>query len=181
MASSTQPAEGGSDNPTTNTEEVLRPFQDASAKYLQAKVAAQEAVVKQRAQACLDLRDRIHEVEQEAYRALMEATRKHVEKIGQQSTANIPERYFAHAQSQADYEQEIRQVYIDSYAKLATIAQNAFGEDASEAIKSFTDQQQGAYQSYLTDLQQAWSATKSLDPRTMSAIASNIMCTMQAC
>lgn len=181
MATSAKSKESSSEKTSTaNSDEVLRPFQEASAKYLQARLAAQEVVLKQRAQACLDLQDRIREVEQEAYRALMEVSRKHVAKIGQQPAGNFSELYLTRAQSQLDYEKEVRQVYMDSHAKLSAIAQTAAGEHSGEAIKSFTDQQQNAYQAYLADLQRAWSAAKSLDPQTMSVIASNIMFTMQA-
>jgi hypothetical protein len=186
MAPSKKPARSETDSPSAastsaaSSEDVLRPFQEASAKYLQAKCAAQEAAIKQRAQACFDLQDRIREVEQEAYRAIMEATRKHTQKLGQSSAADPPGTQAARAQSQLDYENEVRQVYMDSHVKLAGIAHKVSSEDAGEAIKNYADQQQNAYQSYLADLQQAWSATKSLDPQSMSAIAYNIMFTMHA-
>jgi hypothetical protein len=181
MAAQKKPADVAPDNPSSvSVEDVLKPFQDASAKFLQAKIASHEAAAKQHAQACIDVQDRIREVEQEAYRAVMEATKKHVEQMGQQPAASVEEMYFARARAQLDFEREVRQVHIDAQSKLATIAQKAMAEDAGGVVKGYTDQRQDAYQTYLADLQQAWSATKSLDPHTMSSIASNMMFAMHS-
>lgn len=164
---------------SVKTEDVLRPFQDASVKFLQTNFSAQESAIKQRAQAYLDLQAEVRKVEQEAYDAVMEANRKHVNKMGQQATSNsMEEMYSERAQSQFDYEREVRQVYIDAQAKLKAIAQKAFGEEGGDETKQFANQRQDAYQSYLADLQQAWSDTKALDPQTMNAIASHILFTI---
>lgn len=181
MAAQKKPVDRAPDNSAAvNVEEILKPFQDASAKFLQAKIASHEAAAKQRAQACIDLQNRVREVEQEVYRAVMDATKKQVEQIGQQQAGSVEEIYFARARAQIDFEREVRQVYIEAHAKLAAIGQKAMAEDAGGTVKGFTDQRQDAYQTYLTDLQQAWSTTKSLDPQTMGAIASNMMYAMHS-
>jgi hypothetical protein len=100
--------------------------------------------------------------------------------MGQQPAASVEEMYFARARAQLDFEKEVRQVHIDAHAKLAAIAQKAMAEDAGGVVKGLTDQRQDAYQTYLADLQQAWSTTKTLDPHTIGAIASNMMFAMHS-
>jgi hypothetical protein len=167
------------DEPSSvHAEEGLKPFQDASIKFLQANFSAQESLIKQRAQFGLDLQDEARKVEQEAYDAVMEATKKHVNNLGRQAAGGLAEMYYARAQSQLDYEKEVRQVYIDTQARMSALARRALGEDGGDAIKQFAGRQQDAYQAYLADLQQAWDKTESLDPRTVNAIASNILFTI---
>jgi hypothetical protein len=136
--------------------------------------------MKQQTQTGLDLHQKVRDVEQEAYRAMMEAAKRHIDRLGQQPQASTQEFYLAHAQSQFDYEREVWRAYMDAQAKLRAIAaERLFGEQNGAAVtQQFTNQQQDAYQAYLADLQQAWSGTKTLDPQIMSAIASNIMCAM---
>lgn len=178
-ALSTSSEKAAADKGNVNPEEALRPFQDAAAKFLQAIVSAQQSATKQRTQAYLDFYDNLRKVEQEAYQTVMDATKKHVEKLGQQTTNSPEEVYTAGAQSQFDYEKQVRQVSIDTQAKLKDLVQKSFGEDGGDPTKQFADERQKAYQTYLADLQQAWANTKALDPQTIKAIASNILFTLQ--
>jgi 4-hydroxy-3-methylbut-2-enyl diphosphate reductase IspH len=179
MASQIRPGDTTSDKfPDVNTEETLRPFQEASRRFLQASFAAQQSAIKQHSEAYLDFQNQVREVEREAYRAVIEATQKHVERIGQQATGSMEEMYYARAQSQLDYEKEVRQVYIDTQTKLRAIAERAFGENSEDASKQLADQRQEAYQAYLSELRLAWSNTTTLDPHTMNAIASHILSTI---
>jgi len=175
-------------NTTSNTtsnaatlDDVLKPFQEASTKLLQANLAAQESAFKQRAKAELDYQDEVRNVEQEAYRALTAATRKQLDQLGQ-GTGSSPEQQFAaRAQAQLDYEDEVRRVYADAQTKLTAAAQKACDANASgDAVQQLTNQRQDAYKNYLSDLQQAWSGTKALDPQTVNVIATHIMSTMSA-
>ena len=176
----------GTDKAATGAiEEALRPFQEASAKFLQASVAAHEAAIKQRAQAWLDLQDEARKIEQDTHHAVLDATRKHLEKLGQPATASPEDAFAARAQSQIDYEKAVRQAHVDAQTKLTTIAQKASGESTGggggdDSLKKLTNQRQDAYQTYLADLQKAWSGVKSLDPQTVNAIASNILFTINA-
>ncbi len=181
MASQGNSADTASDSTTqANTDETLRPFHDASAKFFQASMAARDAVFKQRAQAYLDVQDKVREVEQEAQRALAEATRKHVDQIGQQGAGSLEEQHTARAQAQVDYEKDVRQIYADTQAKLKDVAGASAAADGGDAIGQLLRQRQDAYQTYLIDLQQAWSGAKSLDPQTVHAIASSILLTINS-
>lgn len=166
---------------TANVEDVLRPFQEASSRFLQANLAAQESVVRQHAQAWLDYQDRVRQVEQEAYRAVTEATRGYLNQLGQQASGGIEQMYAARAQAQLEYENEIRRIYTDAQAKLTDVARRAGDESGGgDAARQLASQQQDAYRAYLSDLQQAWADTKTLDPQTMNAVASHILSTMSA-
>lgn len=182
MTSQKKPGDAGSEAFTSSgTKDVLKPFQDASAKFLQATFSAQEVALKQRAQAWLDFQDEVRKGEQEAYQAVMAATRKHVNTMGQPVTGNMEEMHSARAKTQLEYEKEVRQIYADTQAKMTAIAQKVFGEGGGgEPTKQASNPRQDAYQAYLTDLQQAWSGIKALDPQTMNAIASSIMYTINA-
>jgi hypothetical protein len=167
--------------PNASLEDALRPFQEAAAKFLQASFAAQQAVMKQRMHAWLDLQDEVRKTEHEAYQAAMAATRKHVDAMAQPPAGSPEEVNAARAQAQLEYEKEIRQLHADTQAKLTALAQRASGEGGAGAPagQPFT-QQQDAYQAYLADLQQAWASTKALDPQAMNAIAANILFTINA-
>lgn len=165
---------------TTNVEDVLRPFQEASSRFLQASLAAHESVIRQQAQAWLDLQDEVRRVEQEAYRAATEATRKHLDQLGQQPES-LEQMYSARMQAQFEYENEIRRVYADAQAKLVDVARKAQDQTTGgDTARKLGNQQQDAYRTYMSDLQQAWSGTKSLDPQTVNAIASHILSTMNS-
>lgn len=170
------------DNPSdVNAEDVLRPFQEAANRFFQAHLAAQETAVKQCAQAWLDYQDEVRRVEQEAYRGVVEATRKHLDQLGQQGEGDLEQLYSKRAQSQLEYENEIRRVYADAQAQLATVARKPFDQSAGgDAARQLASQRQDAYRTYLSDLQQAWSSTKALDPQTINSIASHILYTMNA-
>src|SRR5206468_12450420 len=75
-------------NNATTLDDVLKPFQEAATRLLQANLAAQESAFKQRAKAELDYQDEVRNVEQEAYRAVTAATRKHLDQLGQQGTGS---------------------------------------------------------------------------------------------
>ena len=160
------------------TEEVLKPFQDASTKLLQAHAAAQQDAVKQYTQTWLDLQGKIRDAEQAAQSAVLAATKKHVDRLAQPVTGSPEEAYAAQAQAQIDYETEIRQIYADTEAKVQSIVQQAASDGGGDAAKKLADQQQSANQAYVADLQQAWSKTKSVDPQSVYAIASHIMYTI---
>jgi hypothetical protein len=179
MASKTKAEATASEKSSgVNPEEILKPFQEASVKFLQANFAAQEAIVKQNAQASFELQEEARKIEQAAYDSVAEATKKHAESMGQETKGSPEEIYAARAQAQLDYEKEVSQVYIDTQAKLTGIAQKAFGDSGEEVAKQFTNEQQGLYQVYLRDLQQAWAETKDLDPQIINAIATDILFTI---
>ncbi len=190
MASQNKPNKPAGDSSDAssgvNTEDSLRPFQDAAAKFLQAHFSAQESFMKQRAQACLDLQEGVRKVEQEAHQAVMDVTRRHIQATGQPATGQaaaggVEAAYAARVQAQLDYEKEVRQIHADAQAKVMALVQKAQSESfGEESVKNFASQRQGAYQAYLEDLQRAWSGTKALDPRTLNAIASTILMTMNA-
>ncbi len=168
-----------SDAPTLD--DVLKPFQEASTKLLQANLTAQESAFKQRAKAELDYQDEVRNVEQEAYRALTAATRKQLDQLGQQGSGAPEQQFAARAQAQLDYEDEVRRIYTDAQTKLTAAAQKACDANAGgDAAQQLTNQRQDAYKSYLSDVQQAWSSIKALDPQTVNVIATHIMSTMSA-
>jgi hypothetical protein len=169
----------GSSAPTLD--DVLKPFQEASTRLLQANLAAQETAFKQRAKAELDYQDEVRNVEQEAYRALTAATRKQLDQLGQQGSGSPEQQFSARAQAQLDYEDEVRRIYTDAQTKLTAAAQKACDANAGgDAVQQLTNQRQDAYKTYLSDVQQAWSSTKALDPQTVNVIATHIMSTMSA-
>jgi hypothetical protein len=174
MASETKTGKSGADTDTASragAEEALKPFQDAAVKFLKANSSAQEAFMKQRAQACLDFQDQVRKVEQEAFQAVADLTRRHLGAGGQ---AGSP-------QAGADYETQVRKVYTDAQARMMAVHQKAHADGLSgDAVKSYATQRHGAYQSFLSDLHQAWTGAKSLDPYTMNSIASSILLTMNA-
>lgn len=169
----------GSNAPTLD--DVLKPFQEASTRLLQANLAAQESAFKQRAKAELDYQDEVRNVEQEAYRALTAAARKQLDQLGQQGTGSSEQQFTARAQAQRDYEDEVRRIYADAQTKLTAATQKACDANAGgDAAQQLTNQRQDAYKSYLSDVQQAWSSIKALDPQTVNVIATHIMSTMSA-
>ncbi|HEX8737854.1 MAG TPA: hypothetical protein VF721_21160 [Pyrinomonadaceae bacterium] len=162
------------------TEEVLRPFQEASEKFLQANLSAHENAVKQFAQTYLDTQQEIAEVQQEAYQAILKITKKYVDSAGQQKSDNPQEAFFGQAQEQFEYEKAVRQIYIDTDAKLQAIAQKVSGDENEGLPRKLAGQRQDAYQQYLSDLQKAWSGAKNLSPEAINAIASNILSTISS-
>jgi hypothetical protein len=208
MESKTNPDKPADTDPsahsTASIEAVLRPFQDASARFLQASVAARDAAMRQQARAWLDLQEAIRRAELEAHLAAIAVARKHLDQMEQQSAggaavaasgaaasgaaagsasagASPEEAYAVRARAQADYEQEIRQIYANTQAKLAAAQQQAFtGGTERDPARQMVGQQQNAYQAYLAEMQQAWAGAQGLDPQTMNAIATNILYTIQA-
>jgi BMFP domain-containing protein YqiC len=180
MASKDQPKEPrvAPDTPTDpQAEDVLRPFQEASNRFVQASWAAHESALKQQAQAWLDFQDEVRQIEQEVGRAVVAATRKHLDQLGQQGAESLEQLHAARAQAQLEYENEIQRVYADAQAKLTEVIRKAGGGGGgADAARQLTDRRQDAYKTYLSDLQRAWSTTGSLDPQTMNAIASHILC-----
>jgi hypothetical protein len=169
----TQPAPEG-ESPA----DVLKRFQEASSKFIRANAAAQEAACAESAKLQLDFQQQVRSVEQDASRAIADAIKRHIERAGQQGSSRPEDVYSLHAQAQLDFEREIRQIYADAEGKLREIAQKTSGEGGSGLLKQVTDSRQEAYQAYVADLQQAWASTKALDPQTMNAIASTILCTI---
>jgi hypothetical protein len=158
-------------------EDVAKPFHDASMKFLQSIIAAQQTSMNESLQAYLDFQQAVRRAEQEAYDAVVEATRKHMNRMSEQ--AGTPEEMFSsRMQSQINYESELRQIYANAQSQVQELAQNSFGPNSGEVVKRFAALRQDAYQQYLTDLQRAWSDTTSLDPQAIKAIASNILCTL---
>ncbi|HWO18844.1 MAG TPA: hypothetical protein VNO30_08710 [Kofleriaceae bacterium] len=181
-----KPADPGSPpSPTTGVEDglghVLGPFQAASAKFLQATQALQEASARQQAQAWLNFVDEARRTEHEAHQATMAVMRKHLEATSRQQAGSPEELFSARARTQLDHETELRQIHTDTQAKLTALSQKTFSESGNgDALKNLAPQRQEAYQAYLTDLQHAWAGVKSLDPQTVYAIASTIMFTLHA-
>lgn len=170
-----KPTEAGPEKPANATpEEVLKPFHEASMKFVQANLSANESTMKQ----CLDFQQKVRKIEQETYDAVIEVTKRHLGKIGQQTAGSMEEWFAARMQLQLDYEKEVRQLYADSQTKLNDIAQKANSEDCPEAVKQLTNQRQDAYQAFLGDLQRAWSNITTLDPQSMRAITSHILGTL---
>lgn len=161
-----------------NAQDAVKPFQDASLKYIQAAIAAQESVVKESLQAYLEFQQTARKLEQEAYDAVMEATRKHLDRISQPPSGGPEQSYFAQAQSQFEYENDVRQAYMNAQTRLQEVAQQSSGPDSGQLMQRFTSTSQDAYQQYLADLRQAWANVASLDPQTVKAIASNILYTL---
>ena len=171
-------AESGNENVTT--EEAVKPFFEASRKYLQAIVSAQEAAMKDALQAHLEFQQATRQIDQDAYDAVMEATRNHLDRMSEQSEGGVEQTYLARAQSQFEYESEVRRVYADAQAKLSDTVQAAARPEERDLGKQFTSLQEDAYREYVADLQRAWSSSSALDPEAMKAIAANIACTLQA-
>jgi hypothetical protein len=177
MADEDKPKAAKTDNPSTD--DVVRPFQEASNRFLQAAVAAHESAVKQAAHAWLDRNDEARQAEQELFSAVTAATRKYVDQLGQQGDASLADVSSARAEAQAEYDKELKHLAADAEAKLSAIARKACdGSGTNDAAQQRTNQLQQAYQAYMSDLQQAWSGTKALDPQTINAIASHILTTI---
>lgn len=174
--------EGAGPPPTGHgtTEEAVRPFYDASRKYLEAIVSAQEAAVKDALQAHLEVQQAARQIDQEAYDAVTEATKDHFDRMSEQAEGGVEQTYLARAQSQFEYESEVRRVYADAQAKLSDTVQAAARPEERDLGKRFTALQENAYEEYVADLQRAWSSSSALDPEAMTAIAANILCTLQA-
>jgi len=167
--------------PGPGIDESFGPFQAASAKFLHASHSIQESVARQHARMWLDYMDEVRKTEHEGHLATTAATRKHIDATSQQPTGSPEEIYLARVRSQLEYEKEIRQIHADTQAKLAALSQSAFQESGSgDGIRQLAGQRQDAYQAYLTELQQAWSGVKALDPQTIQSIASSILFTINA-
>jgi len=167
-------------NENGTTEEAVKPFYDASRKYLEAIVSAQEAAVKDALQAHLEFQQAARQIDQEAYDGVMEATKDHLDRMSEQTEGGVEQTYLARAQSQFEYESEVRRVYADAQAKLSDTVQSAARPEERDLGKRFTALQENAYEEYVADLQRAWSSGSALDPEAMKAIAANILCTLQA-
>jgi len=173
-STSQQPSNPGSDDP-------VKPFRDASMKFLQATMSVQQMTMKDSLQAYLDFQQTVRQLQQEAYDAVAEATRKHMARMSEQPpSGKVEEMYSSRLEAQANYENEVRQAYSNAQSKLQENAQKLFGPDGGDAMKKLMSARQEAYQQYLGDLQQAWSGINNLDPQTIKAIASNIICTLNA-
>jgi hypothetical protein len=158
-------------------QEAVRPFQEASVKYLQATMAAQEDAAREAIESQVELQRAARHLEQEAFDALAEATKRHLERMSQQPAGGPEEMYFARLRSQLEYEQDLIQVYADAQARLSELSQRASSPGSEDVTQRFASRRQEAYQQYLSDLQEAWAST-SVDPATMKAIASHILCTL---
>jgi len=168
------------DNPST-LEDVVRPFQEASERFLQATLAANESAFKQCLSAWLDRNDEARQVEQELYSAVTAATRKHADQLGAPGNGSLADLYSARADKQAEYDKELKNLVADAEDKLSGIARKASKQsETTDAAKQRADQLQEAYRTYMSDLQKAWSGTTDLDPQTINAIASHILCTINS-
>jgi len=161
------------DSNTPNYEEALRPFQEAGNSLLQTTYAAQEAANRQRTLAYLDYQDQVRQIEQDAYKATADATRKYVSRGTPNDT---PE---AAQAARNDYEKELQKIQTDAQTKYAEVTQKA--AEQLEKGDDSQQQKQAALQKYLGDLQSAWSSTKAApDPQTLNAIATHIYATITA-
>src|SRR5579884_1135557 len=167
-AGNTPPAQGA------GAEEAVRPFQEAALKYVQAAMTARDSIVKESLQAELSRHVAARRIEQEAYEGLVEATKQHMEKMTSPPGGDAQETYAARAQSHLEYEQGIREIYSNAYAKLAELGQNAQGPNSEDLAGKFSSLRQSAYEAYVADLQNAWSGLAAADPQTVKAIASHI-------
>jgi hypothetical protein len=172
--------EGGSNGQSSgpNATDSVKPFRDASTRFVQAKISAQQTVVRDRMLAHLDFQEAVRKVEQDSHNALLEAVRKHMKRISEPASDNVEEIYMSRMQSHMEYENEVRQVYADAQSRLQDITQRSFGPSSDDIINRFTTLQQAAYQKYLTELQQAWSGTTELDPQAVKAVATNMLCAL---
>lgn len=177
----TKPDAASAASSNAGLEEALSPFYAVAAKFVQANLLARETAARQRVQACLDLQDEVRSVEQDASRAAAQAMRKQLENLGQQAGGSVEQMFAARAGAQVDFERELRQIAMDTQAKLTTISQRAFSTaSAANLAQQDSTARQEAFRTYLSDLQQAWASTRSLDPQTMTGIASSILLTMSA-
>jgi hypothetical protein len=164
---------------SVNAEDVLKPFQIASVKFLQAAAQARDAAMRDSVLARIDFCTQARTTEHDACQAIMAAMRKHVATTEPQA-GNTDESFVVLTRAHVDYEKEVRQIQADTQAKLSAMAQKAFNEGQQEVARQFGKQRQDAYQTYVADLQQAWSTVKGLEPQTMNAIASTITSTLHA-
>jgi hypothetical protein len=103
----------------------------------------------------------------------------HVANAGERS-GGADEQALAQAQAQLEYEIKARQIEFDARMKLRSLAETSLSGQGDDPMQQFAARHQDAYQTYLSDLQRAWSGVKELDPHSTSAIASSIMFTMSA-
>ncbi|MCB1037394.1 MAG: hypothetical protein KDD47_26420 [Acidobacteria bacterium] len=170
-----------SESSGANTEEALRPFQEASKKFAETTAAAQQAAFERWGKSYAEFQEESRRLEQEAMNAVAERNKKFFSAVGQEPPGKAEEDFASRARLQLEYENEVRQVYVDTQEKLASLAQKVGGGHAEEISQQFSDRRQEAYQAYLGDLQAAWSATTASDPQTMSAIALSILSTLNTC
>lgn len=169
-------------NDPSPAHEALAPFQAASVRFLEANSTAQEKSDHEAMQAWFQLLADSRKVELETSQAMIELTRKHIAMTAEystdQSTQTMESMYYQRAKVQLDYEREVRQLCTDTQAKLAEMTKNALETVRGNSLEQLLQQRQSTYQGYLADLQQAWSTTQTLDPQTLSAIAAQILFTM---
>ena len=169
-------AEGGA-----GLEEAIRPFREASQRFMQATIAAQESVVKETLDAYLALQESARQIEREAYDAVMEATKRYQDRVLEQSGGALEEMFFARAQAQLQYESDVRDTYATAQAKLVDLAAQGNTPPQGETVlRTVTERQQDAYRQYISDLQEALSGSGALDPQVMRVIASGILCSLGA-
>lgn len=165
--------------PTTNPADAIKPFHDASIKFLQAATAAHQTAIKDRVQVQLNFLQEGQKIEKEAYDAVLEATRKYMSRVSEPPSANAEETCRTRIQEQINYENDVRQAYSIAQQRVQDTASKVFGtEEGGDFVKQLTSQRQNAYRQYLSDLQQAWSGTKDLDPQTVKTISASILHTL---
>jgi hypothetical protein len=162
--------------PTPNPADAVKPFQDASIKYMQAAMAAHQNAWKDSVQAQLAILQTVQKIQREAYDAVVEATRQHMRRMSEQPSASAEETYRTRIQAQINYENEVRQVYTNSQQRIQETLK-MFGAEGGGDF-GLTSQKQDVYRQYLSDLQQAWSGMKDLDPQTIKTIATSILYTL---
>ena len=162
-----------------NPEEAVKPFRDASIKFLQAAMEARQNAAKDSTRAHLDFQKTVQEAEKEAYDAVVEATRKQMSRLNEQPSSSAEETYRIRIEAQINYEKEVRQAYANAQQRVQETTLKLFGaEGGGDFVKRLTSQRQEAYRQYLVDLQQAWSGMKDLNQQTIKTIATNILYTL---
>ena len=163
------------------SDDFVKPFQDASMKFLQAATSAYEGIVKDSMQAYSEFQQTARKLQQDTYEAVTEATRKHMSGLSEQPAGGKPEDvYSSRLQAQRSHENELRQTYTNAQSSLQDLMQKYFGAGNEDLLKKYISQRQEAYQQYMGDLQQAWSGASKLDPQTVKAIASSIVWTLNS-
>ncbi len=173
-------AQSRAEGSAAGLEEALQPFREASQRFMQATIAAQESVVKETLDAQLALQEAARQIEREAYDAVLEATKRYQDRVLEQSGGGLDEMFFARAQAQLQYESDVRDIYTNVQTKLVELAQRSTPPQGQGLMQSLADRHQDAYHQYISDLQAALSSSGNLDPQLLRVIAAGILSSLGA-